>query len=110
MTKVFVPQVVTRYDHETNRVIQVFDLSAAATFGELTPILDSNDNPLFLSHLMPKIRKSLEDFSEHDYLLAIGDPTVIAACAAIISRRCPKINMLKWDKKMQHYIQMEIKL
>ena len=110
MNKVFVPHVVTRYDRETGRITPVMDFSAAALHGELTTVLEESDNPLFLNMLMPKIRRSLESFDEHDLLLCVGDPTLIAACAAVIARRNPKITMLKWDKSMKHYIKVEVRL
>ena len=110
MNKVFVPHIVTRYDRETGRITPVMDFSAAALHGELTTVLEESDNPLFLNMLMAKIRRALESFDDNDCLLCVGDPTLIAACAAVIARRNPKITMLKWDKSMKHYIKVEVRL
>lgn len=107
MPRVFLPQVVERYDSATGRRVS-FDFSPAAQFGQLTEVLSSDDNPLFLAHLTQKIREVLEDFNENDYLLAVGDPAVIAACAGVLFRRQTKVKMLKWDRKMKVYIALEI--
>ena len=110
MERVFIPQIATRLDRDTGRVSPVLDFSAAAMHGQLIEVLESNDNPLFIHGLMPKIRKVLESFTEHDCLLAVGDPSLIAACAAVISRRSPIIHLLKWDRNMRAYIKIRINI
>ena len=107
-SKVFLPQVVQRFEHSSGRMVKAFDFSSAAQFGELTPILDSTDDPMFLARLTPKIRTALENFGEHDYLLAVGDPGVIAICSGLILRRRKKLRMLKWDRKLKIYISLEV--
>ncbi len=109
LQRVFIPQLVTRFDHSKGHAVPMFDFSPAAQYGQLTPILDESDDPLFLARLAPKIRKMLDGFTEHDYLLAVGDPTVIAICAGLILRRHSNIKMLKWDRKMFTYIVLEIR-
>lgn len=125
MPRVFFPQVVKRYDFtppgeprhphqrqqmglEPIRLVPAFDLSSAAQFGQLTPILGPDDNPMFLSWITPKIREALDDFGENDYFLAVGDPSVIAICAGIILRKRKVLKMLKWDRKLNVYISLEI--
>jgi hypothetical protein len=89
--------------------VPVFDLSPAAHFGELTPILDGEDNPLFIAKMTTKIKEALAAFNPAtDYLVAIGDPSVLAICAGLILRRASKFSMLKWDKKTSTYIKLEI--
>lgn len=109
MPNVYIPHIATRFNHETQRVEQVFDFSAASMHGTPVTILDSNDNPVFLAQLTPKIRKALENFSEDDRLIAVGDPAVIGICCAIIGRRQRVINMLKWDRKLQSYTNVEVR-
>lgn len=109
MPRVFIPQVVERFDHVANRFVPVFDLTEAATFGSLTTILDKNDDPMFLAQVTDKIRDALATFGENDYFVAIGDPSVVAICAAIILRRQSTIKMLKWDKKLSRYLTLELK-
>ena len=107
-SKVFIPQAVKRFDAGTGRVINSFDFSAARQFGQLTPILDDTDDPMFLARLTPKIREALVTFNEFDYLMAVGDPSVIAICSGLILRRQKKINMLKWDRKLRMYVNLEV--
>lgn len=118
IAKVYVPQVVYRtkdfhdghsYGQTEKKRVPLFDLSPAAHFGEVTPILDHEDNPLFLAKMTTKIKDALESFNPSvDYLMAIGDPSVLAICAGLILRRASKFNMLKWDKRTRTYIKLEI--
>ena len=107
-SKVFIPQRVKRFDHDSGQTKNAFDFSAAAQFGELKTILDDADDPLFLALLTQKIRESLAAFSENDYLVAVGDPSVIAVCSGLILRRQKRLNMLKWDRKLKVYIHLEV--
>lgn len=108
MTKVFIPQIVKRFDDDAGKLVPAFDVSPAAKFGELTMILDHGDDPKYLSKVTEKIAKELEAFKFGDYLLAIGDPAVIAVCSGIILRKFHSMKMLKWDRQLKTYIELEI--
>jgi hypothetical protein len=107
--KVFIPQLVERWDHKTHGFVPVHDFTSAALHGNIVTILDKADEPLFLNTVMPKIREKLEDFGYDDYFVAVGDPSVIAICSGIILRQQDYFKMLKWDKKMALYIPLEIR-
>lgn len=106
--KVFIPQIVRRFDGTAGELVPAFDLSPAAKFGSLTLILDQDDDTKYLSNLTGKISKELEEFKHGDYLLAVGDPSLIAVCAGIILRKFHSMKMLKWDRQLKTYIEMEI--
>jgi hypothetical protein len=107
--RVFIPQVVSKYDHAKEKMAPTYDFSPAAAFGQLVTILDDDVNVMMLARLMPTIREALDDFSDDDFLLAVGDPAVIAACAGLILRRRRTMKLLKWDRKLRIYINMEIR-
>jgi len=107
-SKVFLPQIVERFDTVRKIMTPAFDFSAAAQFGQLTTILEAEDDPIFLARITPKIRKALDAFTDNDYLLAVGDPAVIAVCAGIILRRHKTLQLLRWDRKLRNYIHLEI--
>lgn len=108
MPRVFIPQLVERYDNATGGFVPVFDLTPAAAFGQLTPVLERDDDPMYLSHITPKIRNVLKDFNSEDFLLAVGDPSVIATCSMLIGRRQKSMKMLKWDRKLARYFVIEV--
>lgn len=110
MPRVFIPQISEHYDKHAGRFVPTFDFSSAAVFGQLTPILDRADDPMFLPTLMGKIGAALDDFRPDDYFIAVGDPSVIAACSGFIFQKWNAMKMLKWDKHLKQYIQLEIDL
>lgn len=108
--RVFIPQIVMKYSQDLKRLVPVYDFAPASQHGQLTPVLGDDDNPAFLNRIIPKIKLALSDFTHEDYLLAVGDPCVIAACAGVIARRLPRITMLKWQREIRMYVKMEITL
>ena len=61
--------------------------------------------------LIFKLRKSLKDFKEGDYLLLTGDPAIIGvACSIVSDITNGKYNLLKWDKQERKYYPIEINL
>lgn len=108
--KVFLPKIVERFDSTARALVPAFDFSAAARFGALVEILQPEDDLIFLQRHIPKIGVALEDFTEDDYFLAVGDPAVIAVCSGIILRQQQSMKILKWDRKLRDYLVMEIRL
>lgn len=108
--RVFIPQLVEKYDHKLRAFVPVHNFASAASFGTLTTILDKTDDPMFLPHLTDKIKDALRYFTVDDYFVAVGDPSVISVCSGIILRSQDFFKMLKWDKKMSQYITMEVQL
>ena len=61
--------------------------------------------------LIFKLRKSLKDFKEGDYLLLTGDPAIIGvACSIVSDITNGKYNLLKWDKQERKYYPITINL
>ncbi|USN16404.1 hypothetical protein PLUTO_00880 [Luteibacter phage vB_LflM-Pluto] len=106
--RVFIPHIAMK--ENGNKLVPVFDFSQAQQFGQITPVLDADDNPMFISRLTHKIKNVLEGFSAEDYLLCVGDPAVIALCSGLILRRQMALKLLKWDRSMKTYIQVEVKI
>lgn len=108
--RVFIPQIVRRFDSSAGKLTQQHDFASAQVHGQLVNILDDTDDPKFLSRLVPKVKQALADFTHEDFLVAVGDPTLIALCAGIIMRRQPNVTMLKWERTMRQYVKVEIRL
>ncbi|QOV06265.1 hypothetical protein CPT_Maja_045 [Burkholderia phage Maja] len=108
MSKVFIPQLPMRFDHAAGRRVPQFNITPAMHFGQLEMVLDETDDSRMIARLTPKIRERLKEFREHDFMIAMGNPAVIAMCAAIVLRRQKKLLMLQWDKKTEMYYQVEL--
>ena len=61
--------------------------------------------------LIFKLRKSLKDYREKDFLLLTGDPAIIGvACSIVSDITNGKYNLLKWDKQERKYYPITINL
>lgn len=107
--RVFIPQVVLRFNPQLGKLVPLYDFTPATQHGLLVPVLENDDDTNFLSRFTPKVKQALSDFTHEDFLLAVGDPCLIALCAAVISRRSPIFTMLKWQREIKMYVKMEIR-
>ncbi len=110
LPRVFISQMLERWDSETERYTPTFNFNSAAIYGTLTPVLERDDHRLLLTRQIEKIKVALSDFSDDDFLIAVGDPSVIAICAGVILRRSRNLKLLKWDKRVGQYIVTDINL
>lgn len=94
----------------TNKVYVVQEspgknLVAAQSFGELETLLTQDRQIAFNSQpVVRALRTKLRQFSDHDYILCIGDPAAIGIAIAIAclfnEGRC---KLLKWDRQSTSY-------
>tara|TARA_R100001129_G_scaffold57711_4_gene39770 strand:+ start:912 stop:1241 length:330 start_codon:yes stop_codon:yes gene_type:complete len=84
----------------------------AARFGELIPLLRPGTQiTLSSSPVVHSLRIKLKDFSDEDYLLAMGDPAAIAIASMVASEiNNGFVNILKWDRENHAYYNVEIDL
>ena len=63
------------------------------------------DKEIFMSLINEK------NFSDDDYLLLVGDPSIIGACCAIASRyNNGRYKVLKWDRLERRYFPIEFNI
>ena len=84
----------------------------AREYGELIPLFEEGKQ-IMLSPA-PAIRKAkmiLKDFNDKDYLLLIGDPSMIGlACSVAAYNNRGKYNVLKYDRRTFTYYPIQIDL
>lgn len=103
MPKVFVPNLVTRYNPQKGKVVPCFDFTNATRFGELHFVLNDDYKSEFFHDAIQKVEKSLENVTKEDYFIPTGEPAMIAVCAAVIVKKTGKLNLLRWDRIRQEY-------
>jgi hypothetical protein len=76
--------------------------ASARDYGTVRAVLPSDEQVILDSESMIKrIRESLRDFTENDYLIMVGDPIAIGvACTIAACRVGGKIKVLKWDRML----------
>ena len=85
---------------------------SAADYGDIVVLFESGQQIMFSQQpAIRKLKRKLKDFNDNDFLLMMGDPAAmgIACCIAAEMNR-GKFNILKWDKKQQHYYPVSINL
>jgi hypothetical protein len=101
--RVFIPQEPMR--KIDGRMVSIMNFNNARKFGE--PIILCQTGPAALN-TMPTtwgLKDALRDFCDEDYLICVGDPTLIGMSSAVASNaNRGKINYLKWDNELRMYI------
>ena len=88
------------------------NIIGASQYGKFKFLLPEFSQIIFSpAPLIFKLRKSLKDFKEKDYLLLTGDPAIIGvACSIVSDITNGKYNLLKWDKQERKYYPISINL
>ena len=86
------------------------DILRAEVYGKLIPLIPPGFQLLLSSDsVVQQLRDGLKDFSDDDYLLLIGDPSIIGiACSVASDINMGYYKVLKWDRKREKYHPIEI--
>jgi hypothetical protein len=87
------------------------NMRPAEKFGELLVLLPPNANRLHTAPLLASLKERMEDYNAEDWLVCVGDPSLIAAAACIAVRKTGGLlRLLKWDRLTSDYIAAEMKI
>tara|TARA_Y100001951_G_scaffold103883_1_gene113830 strand:+ start:242 stop:697 length:456 start_codon:yes stop_codon:yes gene_type:complete len=107
-------EIRIRYDRVTGaeKRINPPNILPAKEFGHFVFCLEQGTQVMYSpGPFVHKMKKNLKDIREKDYVLCMGDPTVIAASCAIVSDfTMGKFSLLKWDKQERRYIPIKYNL
>lgn len=78
------------------------DLTDAARYGRLVELLEPSAKP-WDPDAIEEMDRSLVNTSADDWLLAIGNPTMIAIAAAALGSLHGSINVLQWQSRTRRY-------
>ena len=110
MPRVFIPQIKSRFDAATRLWIPTINTRPAERHGELVVMLPPNANQLHTAPLVQVIKERMADVGPDDYIMAVGDPSLIGAASAIMVRNTGLLRMLKWDRMTSDYVAVEVKV
>jgi hypothetical protein len=87
------------------------NMEPARKHGELVVLLPPNANRLHIMPLLTALREGMATYTADDWIVAVGDPSLLAAAACIAARKTGGLlRMLKWDKMSSDYIAMEMNI
>ncbi len=112
-SRVFIPQEVMKKDFETGKITPRINLDPANEYGELVILSRLMPGPMVMDSeiLVKEIQRGLEgsfvgdEFSDNDYLIAVGTPTAIASAVAS-NLNGGRIRMLYWHNRNNCYVEM----
>lgn len=110
MSRVFIPQVPSRFDTKISAWVPTVDVNQASAFGEVLVMLPPEAYRMDSETVIKLLRAAMADYGSDDCLLAMGDPAIIATAAAIADRASTPLRMLRWDKFTRQYHMTEINL
>lgn len=108
MSRVFVTQEVLVRDR--GQLVRRFDLSSAEEYGEIVYLVQGPASAFSIVPVTRQLTDGLRSFTEQDYLLPLGDPTLMMAAGIIASKRTGGVvNVLKWDRRSGAYLTVTLR-
>lgn len=111
MKKVYIPQEPTRWDNTVEMHMPTMDFTPASRYGELVVCLPPNISFHMTKPVYLALKEKMREFSDDDYLIAVGSPLVIALSSHIaLQRTGGKLNLLTWDRLQRQYLNHRVEL
>jgi len=116
--KVYITQEIFKKNKLTGERVSQFDLSSLKDFGEPVVLLPPVLNLFAPVPIVRTLREKLIHFSDDDYLVPLGDPSIMVAAAIIAGERNGgRVRILKWERNLDpetlqrtsgHYVAVQI--
>jgi hypothetical protein len=107
--KVYLPQQTMRRVGDT--LVPAFDISPAAAYGDIRVIIGSGSPPVEMVSLIAYMRSQLQGFSDDDYIVAAGEPSVLIAAALVAAEyNDGRVKVLRWDRFIPGYKELQFDL
>lgn len=85
----------------------MMDFTPALVYGDLEVLIESSRPLLTPAPLIHELKRKLKDFGSDDFLLAVGDPGLIAVATMVASKiNHGRVNLLKWDRESRNYLKL----
>lgn len=108
---VYVIQRQQKFNESTGQLESKFDLSTAEDFGLIIYLLSPTARPFSSEHVISELHEKLQYFTNHDYLLLIGNPCLIGFAVAIAARYNEGyVRVLQWSGTERKYLCIEANL
>lgn len=110
MPKVFVTQIPNRRDKETGALVPSINIGPAAEHGDVVVMMPAQASFFATGDLIEQIGNHLcaYNYEDGDAVVALGDPSVIAAAFAYLGAKFGRFTVLKWDRQLGKYLKASI--
>jgi len=104
MSKVYVPQEPVKFDNGARQLVTTMDLTPCLEYGEVVYLLSTGPAMLMPGPTGVTLNHALRNFNDADYILPIGDPSLIGLVAMVAAKyNNGRVKFLKWDKQSSRY-------
>lgn len=104
MSTVYIIQNTYLRDHANAPLRPKYDLRGVNQFGRPVEVLHGQISPLATAPAMAELRHALRNYSDDDYLLAIGAGAFLIAAGAIAAQNNNgRVHVLYWNGDAQKY-------
>jgi|TARA_R100000656_G_scaffold38577_1_gene32436 hypothetical protein len=92
--------------------VSKFNVIPAQEYGTLVPVFEEGKQIMLSpAPAIRKLKQVLKNFNDKDYLLLIGDPSIIGvACSIASDINQGKYKMLKYDRRSYTYYPIQVDL
>lgn len=84
------------------------DFLPAEQYGELVFVVVGRTSIHHLNRTVEAMRNKMRDITKDDWIIACGNPVLIALAGAIMAQRTGCVRVLSWDAQVQRYIPAEV--
>lgn len=87
------------------------DLTSLVQYGEPVVCLPHGRIALSPGPAVAKMKDVMRNFGDDDYLVCVGDPSLIGMAAAIAAyNNRGRFTLLKWDRNIKQYIKVAVNI
>lgn len=109
MARVFITQEVMVRSPDGRGFERKFDLTSAEQYGTLEVLIGSGQSAVSSVPVMRQLRERLAGFNDDDFLVMMGDPSIMAGAAMVASaNNNGRVKLLKWDRRSARYIPVQL--
>lgn len=103
MSRVFIPQIPSRFDPGLGQWVPTVSVDSAKKFGDIVIMLPPEAGRLKPENIVQQLRFTMADYDKDDFLLAMGEPSIIAIAAILADQAVTPLRLLRWDKRSREY-------
>ena len=109
---VYAVQQQMRYDSEAGKLVPRFEsIFKAEAWGDIVYLLSSSAHPFDSERVIGDLHQKLQDFSDEDHLLLIGNPGLIGMATAVAAHYSNgSVRFLQWSGRHSEYTEVVTKI
>lgn len=110
---VYAVQEPMRFDRDKGKWTPTINIKSAEVFGPVEVLVQGRHvhAAMVTQPTIYKMRHALRNFDDDDYLLPVGDPSLVAMAAAMAAKaNMGRFKLLRWNRQDKRYDVVEVVL